>query len=94
MSLQRVNEKLSKLERRNFKTGAAIKVAVVGCGYGGVELAATISERLQDRGTVQAINVSKSILTSAPDGNREAAMKVLSFFFNCNPVYNEAKMLK
>lgn len=74
----RVNEKLSKLERRNFKTGAAIKVAVVGCGYGGVELAATISERLQDRGTVQAINVSKSILTSAPDGNREAAMKVLT----------------
>ncbi|XP_033137466.1 alternative NAD(P)H-ubiquinone oxidoreductase C1, chloroplastic/mitochondrial isoform X2 [Brassica rapa] len=74
----RVNEKLSKLERRNFKNGSAIKVAVVGCGYGGVELAATISERLQDRGTVQAINVSKSILTSAPDGNREAAMKVLA----------------
>ena len=75
---QRVNEKLSKLERRNFKNGSAIKVAVVGCGYGGVELAATISERLQDRGTVQAINVSKSILTSAPDGNRVAAMKVLA----------------
>ncbi|CAH8281985.1 unnamed protein product [Eruca vesicaria subsp. sativa] len=74
----RVNEKLSKLERRNFKNGSAIKVAVVGCGYGGVELAATISERLQDRGTVQAINVSKSILPSAPDGNREAAMKVLT----------------
>ncbi|CAN8256818.1 unnamed protein product [Cochlearia groenlandica] len=73
----RLNEKLSKLERENFKTGTAIKVAVVGCGYGGVELAATISERLQDRGTVQCINTSKSILTSAPDGNREAAMKVL-----------------
>ncbi|WZZ41999.1 hypothetical protein YC2023_038258 [Brassica napus] len=40
---QRVNEKLSKLERRNFKNGNPIKVAVVGCGYGGVELAATIS---------------------------------------------------
>ncbi|RID53160.1 hypothetical protein BRARA_G00580 [Brassica rapa] len=39
----RVNEKLSKLERRNFKNGNPIKVAVVGCGYGGVELAATIS---------------------------------------------------
>lgn len=78
MSLQRVNEKLSKLERRNFKNGSAIKVAVVGCGYAGVELAATISERLQDRGIVQAINVSNSILTSAPNGNREAAMKVVS----------------
>ncbi|CAA7027058.1 unnamed protein product [Microthlaspi erraticum] len=73
----RVKEKLSKLERRNFKDGSAIKVAIVGCGYGGVELAATISERLQDRGIVQCINVSKSILTSAPNGNREAAMKVL-----------------
>ena len=40
---QRVNEKLSKLERRNFKNGNPIKVAVVVCGYGGVELAATIS---------------------------------------------------
>ncbi|AED91343.1 NAD(P)H dehydrogenase C1 [Arabidopsis thaliana] len=74
----RVNEKLSKLERKNFKDGSAIKVAVVGCGYAGVELAATISERLQDRGIVQSINVSKNILTSAPDGNREAAMKVLT----------------
>uniref|UniRef100_A0A1J3HQ49 demethylphylloquinone reductase n=3 Tax=Noccaea caerulescens TaxID=107243 RepID=A0A1J3HQ49_NOCCA len=74
----RVKEKLSKLERRNFKDGSAIKVAIVGCGYGGVELAATISERLQDRGIVQCINVSKSILPSAPNGNREAAMKVLA----------------
>ncbi|KAL1196322.1 Alternative NAD(P)H-ubiquinone oxidoreductase C1, chloroplastic/mitochondrial [Cardamine amara subsp. amara] len=73
----KVNEKLCKLERKNFKDGSAIKVAVVGCGYAGIELAATISERLQDRGIVQCINVSKSILTSAPDGNREAAMKVL-----------------
>lgn len=82
MSLQRVKEKLSKLERRNFKDGSAIKVAIVGCGYGGVELAATISERLQDRGIVQCINVSKSILPSAPNGNREAAMKV-DFFCIC-----------
>ena len=78
MQLQRVKEKLSKLERKNFKDGSTIKIAVVGCGYAGVELAATISERLQDRGIVQCINVSKSILTSAPDGNREVAMKVVS----------------
>lgn len=74
----RVNEKLRKLERRNFSNGSTVKVAVVGCGYSGVELAATISERLQDRGIVQAINVEKTILPSAPAGNREAAMKVLA----------------
>lgn len=51
---------------------------MVGCGYGGVELAATISERLKEKGIVQAINVEKTILSNAPAGNREAALKVLS----------------
>ncbi|KAG8383880.1 hypothetical protein BUALT_Bualt04G0060200 [Buddleja alternifolia] len=75
---QRVNEKLRALERKYFGKDSQIRVAVVGCGYSGVELAATISERLQDRGLVQAINVGKAILPNAPPGNRESALKVLS----------------
>jgi NADH:ubiquinone reductase (non-electrogenic) len=51
-------------------------VAVVGCGYSGVELAATVAERLQDRGIVQAINVETTICPTAQPGNREAALKV------------------
>ncbi|KAK4366352.1 hypothetical protein RND71_014232 [Anisodus tanguticus] len=39
---------------------------------------ATISERLQEKGIVQAINVEKIILSNAPAGNRDAALKVLS----------------
>ncbi|KAH6833487.1 dehydrogenase C1 [Perilla frutescens var. hirtella] len=74
----RVNEKLTALERNFFGKDSRIRVAVVGCGYSGVELAATISERLQDRGVVQAINVEKTILPSAPPSNRESALKVLS----------------
>ncbi|XP_021900509.1 alternative NAD(P)H-ubiquinone oxidoreductase C1, chloroplastic/mitochondrial [Carica papaya] len=74
----KVDKKLRELERRNFSKDSLIRVAVVGCGYSGVELAATISERLQDRGIVQAINVETTILSTAPPGNREAAMKVLS----------------
>lgn len=74
----RVDKKLRELERKNFGKDSAIRVAVVGCGYGGVELAATISERLQQKGIVQAINVDKTILSNAPAGNREAALKVLS----------------
>ncbi|KAL9148414.1 hypothetical protein ABFS82_12G039700 [Erythranthe guttata] len=74
----RVNEKLIQLERKSFGNDSPIRVAIVGCGYSGVELAATISERLKDRGVVQAINVDKSILPNAPPGNRESAQKVLS----------------
>lgn len=74
----RVNEKLTSLERKYFGKNSPICVAVVGCGYSGVELAATLSERLKARGIVQAINVDKTILPSAPPGNRERALKVLS----------------
>lgn len=74
--MQRVNEKLTALERKFFGKESAIRVAIVGCGYSGVELAATISERLQSRGAVQAINVEKIILPNAPPSNRESALKV------------------
>lgn len=73
---QRVDSRLKTLERVNFSEKSLIRVAVVGCGYSGVELAATISERLQDRGLVQAINVETVICPTAPPGNREAALKV------------------
>ncbi|XP_009791312.1 alternative NAD(P)H-ubiquinone oxidoreductase C1, chloroplastic/mitochondrial-like [Nicotiana tabacum] len=73
----RVDKKLKELERKNFGKDSAVRVAVVGCGYGGVELAATISERLKEKGIVQAINVEKTVLPNAPAGNREAALKVL-----------------
>ncbi|KAI0499085.1 hypothetical protein KFK09_019986 [Dendrobium nobile] len=75
----KVDDKLRMLEREQFsKDSSTISVAIVGCGYSGVELAATISERLKGRGIVQAINVETSICPTAPFGNREAALKVLS----------------
>nr|POF17269.1 alternative nad(p)h-ubiquinone oxidoreductase c1, chloroplastic/mitochondrial [Quercus suber] len=74
----KVDNKLRTLERTNFGKGSPIRVAVVGCGYAGVELAATVAERLQDGGIVQAINVDTTICPTAPPGNREAALKVLS----------------
>ncbi|MQL82587.1 hypothetical protein Taro_015063 [Colocasia esculenta] len=73
----KVNKKLCKLERARFgKDYPPIRVAIVGCGYSGVELAATISERLSDKGVVQAVNVETVICPTAPSGNREAALKV------------------
>ncbi|XP_057972466.1 alternative NAD(P)H-ubiquinone oxidoreductase C1, chloroplastic/mitochondrial isoform X2 [Malania oleifera] len=73
----KVEKKLRALEHKYFGKDSLIRVAVVGCGYSGVELAATISERLQERGIVQAINVDTTICPTAPPGNREAALKVL-----------------
>ncbi|KAG5029847.1 hypothetical protein AAZX31_05G182200 [Glycine max] len=75
---RKVNDKLTKLERKTFGTDFQISVAVVGCGYSGVELAATLAERLQNRGIVRAINVETMICPNAPPGNREVALKVLS----------------
>lgn len=74
----KVDNKLRTLERKYFGKDSPICVAVVGCGYAGVELAATVAERLQDRGIVQAINVETTICPTAPPGNREVALKVLS----------------
>ncbi|KAF7840155.1 alternative NAD(P)H-ubiquinone oxidoreductase C1, chloroplastic/mitochondrial [Senna tora] len=74
----KVNNKLKTLERKNFGKDSQISVAVVGCGYSGVELAATVAERLSDRGVVRAIDAEMMICPTAPPGNREAALKVLS----------------
>ncbi|XP_077214099.1 NAD(P)H dehydrogenase C1 isoform X2 [Tasmannia lanceolata] len=98
---QKVDTQLRMLERGTFgKDSSPIRVMVVGCGYAGVELAATISERLQDKGIVQAINVDTTICPAAPPGNREAALKVLSsrnvqlflgYFVRCIRKASEAK---
>ncbi|KAL9248154.1 hypothetical protein vseg_021509 [Gypsophila vaccaria] len=74
----KVNDKLKALERKNFGKESPIRAVIVGCGYSGVELAATVSERLQGKGIVQAINAETVICPTAPPGNREAASKVLS----------------
>ncbi|KAJ1405020.1 hypothetical protein SESBI_26161 [Sesbania bispinosa] len=75
---RKVNNRLTTLERKTFGKDLQISVAIVGCGYSGVELAATVAERLQNRGIVRAINVETMICPNAPPGNREAALKVLS----------------
>jgi demethylphylloquinone reductase len=78
--MQRADKELKRLERGMTDNGSLpISVAIVGCGYSGVELAATISERLQSKGKVQAINVQTTICPSAPPGNREAALKVRKY---------------
>lgn len=75
-----MDRKLRELERQKFGNETPIRVAIVGCGYAGVELAATVAERLQGKGIVQAINVENTILPTSPHGNREAALKVINVY--------------
>lgn len=74
-----IERQLKKLEQEKFGAEKSlIQLAVVGAGYSGVELAATVAERLGDRGKVQVVDGTPDICSSAPVGNRDAAYKVLS----------------
>jgi demethylphylloquinone reductase len=54
-----------------------IRVAVVGGGYSGVELACKLADRLGDRGRFRLIELADKILRTSPNFNREAAEKAL-----------------
>jgi NADH dehydrogenase len=71
----RLQEKLKRLEASELDK---IRVAIVGAGYSGVELACKLADRLQDRGRIRLIERGNQILRSSPGFNREAAQKALS----------------
>ncbi|NJR38988.1 MAG: NAD(P)/FAD-dependent oxidoreductase [Leptolyngbyaceae cyanobacterium CSU_1_4] len=71
----RLEEKLRLLEE---STADKIRVAIVGAGYSGVELACKLAERLGDRGRVRLVEATDQILRTSPEFNRETATKALS----------------
>lgn len=78
--MQEIERQLKKVEQEKFGAEKSlIQLAVVGAGYSGVELAATLAERLGDRGKVQVVDGTPDICSSAPVGNREAAYKASLF---------------
>ena len=70
-----LEERLRELEQSNVDK---IRVAIVGAGYSGVELACKVAERLGERGRLRLIEVSNQILRNSPDFNRETATKALT----------------
>jgi NADH dehydrogenase len=70
----RLEERLRILEESNTDK---IRVAIVGAGYSGVELACKLAERLGERGRVRLIELSDMILRTSTDFNRDAAHKAL-----------------
>ncbi|MEL6901302.1 MAG: NAD(P)/FAD-dependent oxidoreductase [Cyanobacteria bacterium J06606_4] len=71
----RLKERLRQLEDANPEK---IRVAIVGGGYSGVEIACKVAERLGDKGRVRIVERAGSILQTSPKFNQEAAKKALS----------------
>jgi len=71
----RLEERLRLLEASDAER---IRVAIVGGGYSGVELACKLAERLGERGRLRLVERGEDILKSSPDFNRDAARQALS----------------
>ncbi|MCU0527157.1 MAG: NAD(P)/FAD-dependent oxidoreductase [Elainella sp. Prado103] len=71
----RLEEKLRALETSEADR---IRVAIVGGGYSGIELACKLAERLGDRGRIRVVEAGEQILRNSPEFNRETANKALS----------------
>jgi len=70
----RLEERLRVLEASEADK---IRVAIVGAGYCGVELACKLADRLGERGRLRLIEQSDRILRTSPEFNRETARKAL-----------------
>jgi demethylphylloquinone reductase len=70
----RLDEKLRLLEA---STTEKIRIAIVGAGYCGVEVACKLADRLKERGRIRLVQSRDTILPNAPKFNRDAALKAL-----------------
>lgn len=70
----RLEERLRVLEESDADK---IRVAIIGAGYCGVELACKLADRLKERGRLRLIEQTDQILRSSPPFNQEAARKAL-----------------
>ncbi|MEB3342023.1 NAD(P)/FAD-dependent oxidoreductase [Okeania sp.] len=71
----RLQEKLRILEASDREK---IRIAIVGGGYSGVELACKLADRLSEKGRIRIIERNEMILRTSPEFNREAASQALS----------------
>ena len=70
----RLEDRLRALEHGSADK---IRIAIVGGGYSGVELACKLSDRLGDRGRLRLIERGDRILKTSPEFNRTAADRAL-----------------
>lgn len=70
----RLKEKLRNLVNADIDK---IRVAIVGGGYSGVELAVKIAEYLGEKGRIRIIEKGDQILKNSPEFNRKTAEKII-----------------
>lgn len=71
----RLKERLRAIENSNADK---IRVAVVGGGYSGVELACKLAERLGERGRLRIVERGTEILQNSPEFNQKAAQEAIT----------------
>jgi demethylphylloquinone reductase len=71
----RLKERLRLLEQ---SPAEKIRIAIVGGGYSGVELACKLGDRLGERGRVRLIERGDNILKLSPEYNRKTAQDALT----------------
>jgi NADH dehydrogenase len=71
----RLKERLRLLEQ---SPAEKIRIAIVGGGYSGVELACKLGDRLGERGRLRLIERGDSILKLSPEYNRKTAQDALT----------------
>ncbi len=67
----------AKLRLLEMLPADRIRVAIVGAGYSGVEVACKIADRLKTRGKIRLIQSRDTILPNAPEFNRNTAIEAL-----------------
>ncbi len=70
----RLSDRLRELES---SAADRIRIAVIGAGYSGVELACNLAEKLGDRARIRIVELGDRILRLSPEFNRKAAEKAL-----------------
>lgn len=70
----RLEERLRVLEESDADR---IRVAIVGAGYVGVEIACKLADRLKERGRIRLVEQADQILRTSPEFNRDTATKAL-----------------
>lgn len=71
----RLGDRLRLLEQSDKEK---IRIAIIGGGYSGVELACKLGDRLGERGRIRIIERSEKILGNSPDFNQKTAQEALS----------------
>ena len=71
----RLKQSLRLLEESDAEK---IRIAIVGGGYSGVELACKLADRLGNRGRIRIIERGETILSRSSQFNQEAAQKALT----------------